>query len=654
MRGPSYDSESAVHAADRAVVPLYASRTIMRSSRVPSLDIKTFLSQLRYLPQALALVWTAARPWTMAWAVLLVLQGGLPVATVYLTRAVVNSLVAATGTAGGLMTLRPTLLLVGAMIGVLLLLEGLRSLAVWVRAMQAELVQDHLYALIHEKAITLDISFYDTPEYYDRLHRARVDAFNRPVMLLENIGAMLQHGLTLAAMATVLMTYTLWLPVVLLGSTLPALWVVTRYTVRFHRWRLRNTVNERRTRYYDWLLTWRDAAMELRLFALGRHYHRLFQELRGQLRSERLHLVRQQTLAEMGSGSLAVVVTGLAIVWMAWRATQGLASLGDVALFYQVFTQGQRLMRTLLENAGEVYRNILFLENLFEFLALESQVGEPSQPVRWPARVQQGMRFEEVTFRYPGSARPVLEHFSVEIPAGRMVALVGTNGAGKSTLIKLLCRFYDPDDGRITVDGIDLRSFSLTDLHRHITVLFQEPVRYHASAADNIALGDLAARPTRPAIEAVAEAAGAAVPIMRLPQQYETVLGKWFGGAELSVGEWQRIALARAFLRRASILILDEPTSAMDSWAEADWLTRFRRLAAGRTTIIITHRFTTAMQADYIYVMDNGHVIEAGTHSTLLALNGRYGQSWRTQVQQGVPDLPQSEDTHASGTASRK
>jgi ATP-binding cassette subfamily B protein len=569
----------------------------------------------------------------MAWAVLLVLQGALPVATVYLTRMVVDSLVAATVNARGWTTLQPTLLLIVAMVGVLLLMEGLRSLAGWVRAMQAELVQDHVHALIHAKAATLDISFYDMPNYYDRLHRARVDALNRPTQLLENVGSLLQNGLTLAAMATVLVTYTLWLPIVLIGSTLPALWVMTRYTLEFHRWRLHNTVNERRTRYYDWLLSWRDAAMELRLFSLGGHYQGLFQQLRGQLRDERMRLIRGQVLAEVGAGSLAVVATGLAIAWMALRVTQGLASLGDVALFYQVFTQGQRLMRTSLENAGDVYRNILFLENLFEFLALEPQVHEPVRPIPFPDRVQEGVRFEAVTFRYPESERLALDRLSVEIPAGQMVAFVGANGAGKSTLIKLLCRFYDPDGGRITLDGIDLRHMSLDDLRRQVTVLFQEPVRYHTTVSENIALGDLAAKPTTAAIAAAARAAGAEAPVMRLPDQYETVLGKWFGGAELSVGEWQRIALARAFLRHASLLILDEPTSAMDSWAEADWLTRFRRLAAGRTTIIITHRFTTAMQADYIYVMEGGRVVEAGSHSSLLALNSRYGRSWRMQTQ---------------------
>lgn len=511
-------------------------------------------------------------------------------------------------------------------------LEILRGLAEWVRATQAELVQDSIHDLIHAKAATLDISFYDNPEYYDRLHRARVDALSRPVLLLENVGSVLQNGLTLGAMAGVLFLYAPRLPLLLVGGTLPALWVVAHYTLRFHRWRLRNTINERRVRYYDWLLTLHDAAMELRLFELGPHYREAFQVLRQRLRTERLWLIRHQATAEMAASSMGVVTTGLAIAWMAWRVVHREASLGDIAVFYQVFSQGQRLLRTLLDSVGNFYSNTLFLENLFEFLDLRSRIVDPVLPTPFPIPPQQNIRFERVSFRYPGSERLALDDFTLDIPAGQVIALVGANGAGKSTLIKLLCRFYDPDAGRITIDGIDLGRFSLAALRRHITVLFQQPVRYNTTAAENIALGDRAVKSDTRAIEAAAQAAGADVPIARLPQGYETLLGKWFGGEDLSVGEWQRIALARAFLRRASILVLDEPTSAMDSWAEADWLARFRELTAGRTAILITHRFTTAMRADFICVMEAGQIVESGTHTTLLALNGRYSQSWKTQM----------------------
>ncbi len=259
---------------------------------------------------------------------------------------------------------------------------------------------------------------------------------------------------------------------------------------------------------------------------------------------------------------------------------------------------------------------------------------DPPRPAPTPAFAR-AIRLERVTFRYPGSRRDALTDFSLTLPAAEITALVGPNGAGKSTVVKLLTRLYDPQAGRITVDAVDVRSLSLDRLRRRITVLFQEPVHYHDTAANNIAFGDLESAPGATHIESAARGAGADAPIPRLPQGYRTVLGKWFGGAELSVGEWQRIALARAFLRRASLVILDEPTSAMDSWAEADWMARFRDLVAGATALIITHRFTTALRADVIHVMDDGRVVESGSHAELLSLGGRYARSWHEQVRSG-------------------
>jgi ATP-binding cassette subfamily B protein len=256
------------------------------------------------------------------------------------------------------------------------------------------------------------------------------------------------------------------------------------------------------------------------------------------------------------------------------------------------------------------------------------------QPAPVPVRLKEGIRFEKVTFRYPDSEGTTLHNFDLTIPGGSIVAIVGANGAGKSTLIKLLCRFYDPDSGRILMDGINLRRFSLRALRRQITILFQEPVKYQGTFSENIALGDLAAANDPHQIELAARAAGADKVLDGLPHGYETFLGKWFkGGTDLSVGEWQRLALARAYWRQAPILILDEPTSAMDPWAEHDWLQRFRKLAAGQTTLIITHRFTTAMYADRIHVMEEGQIVESGSHAELLALGGRYAQSWQAQMQ---------------------
>lgn len=599
----------------------------------PLSKLRLALAQLPYLPRAFALVWSAAGPWTAAWLGLLVAQGLLPPAAALLTREVVNGLVAALSAPGDWAVLGGTLGLVALMAVVLLLTEVLSSLAGWVRTAQGELVQDHVHDRIHAQALRLDLGFYETPEYYDRLHRARVDAIHQPVSLLENAGRMAQNGIALAAMAGLLAAYAWWLPPALLAGALPALWVAGRHTWRFHRWRVRSTPHERRTRYYDWLITWPQAAAELRLFDLGGHFQSAFQSLRRKLRSERLDLARRQMLAELGAGTAGLTAMGLTMAWLARRGLAGEAGLGDLVLFYQVFGQGQRLMRALLDGAGETYRSALFIGNLFEFLSLAPGVADPAEPAAIAPVARGEVRIESVTFRYPGNSRAALVDFSLALPAGQVVAVVGENGAGKSTLIKLLCRFYDSEAGRITVDGVDLRRMPLADLRRQITVLFQEPVHYHDTAAQNIAFGDLAAGPTREEIMASARAAGADAPVRGLPEGYDTVLGKWFGGVELSVGEWQRIALARAFVRQASIVVLDEPTSAMDSWAEVDWMARFRELVAGRTALVITHRFTTALKADVIHVMAEGHLAESGTHAELVALGGRYARSWREQMQ---------------------
>jgi ATP-binding cassette subfamily B protein len=291
-------------------------------------------------------------------------------------------------------------------------------------------------------------------------------------------------------------------------------------------------------------------------------------------------------------------------------------------------------MRTLLGNVGQIYTNSLFVGNLFEFLSLEPQVVDPPEPLPAPSVLKEGIRFREVTFRYPESERVALQDFNLTIPAGKIVAIVGDNGAGKSTLVKLLCRFYDPEAGRIELDGTDIRDLSIKQLRRLLTVLFQFPINYHATVAQSIAKGDLQAQLSVAEIEAAARGAGAHEFIARLPQGYDTLLGKWFAkGTNLSGGELQRIALARAFVRQAQIIILDEPTSAMDPWAEADWLDRFRTLGNGRTAIVITHRFTLAMRADMIHVMRNGQIVESGSHDELLAQGSFYAQSWKTQMQ---------------------
>lgn len=606
-----------------------------RKPRQPlGIKLRSTLSQLSQLPKAYHLFWTAARGWTIAWVILLIVQGLLPAVSIYLTKLLVDNLVAAIKIGLSSESLKLLLLPGALMATILALTEVLQATLNWIRTIQAELVQDYISCLIHEKAVAIDLGFYESPEYHDKLERARSDASTRCLGLLENSGSLLQNSITLLAMATVLLAYGAWLPFVLVISLLPAFFVVLHTNWEQHQWWQRTTQDRRWTNYYNYMLTDSYTAAELRLFDLGGHFQSSYQLLRHKLRRERIQLIKNQSLAQLSASTLGLGFSVTAIAWMVWRALQRLITLGDLALFYQALNGGQSLMRTLIGNVGQIYANSLFLGNLFEFLKLETQIIDPPNPLPIPLKLKEGISFRCVKFRYPGSDRAALENFNLTVAAGKVTAIVGDNGAGKSTLIKLLCHFYELEDGCIEIDGIDIRHVSVAELRRALTVLFQFPIHYHATVAQNIAQGDLQGEPSFSDIETAARDAGAEEVITRLPHGYDTLLGKWFAdGVELSGGELQRIALARAFLRKAQIIILDEPTSAMDPWAEHDWLERFRKMANGRTAIVVTHRFTLAMRADIIHVMRAGKIVESGSHDELLKLGGFYAKSWQDQMQ---------------------
>jgi ATP-binding cassette, subfamily B, bacterial len=596
-----------------------------------------------HLTKTLSLVWAASRYWTVAWMVLLLVQGLLPAASISLTPRAINALVSVTGSGISAANIQKIILPVGLMAGIMLVGEVLNSAAEWIRTAQSELVHDYVTGLIHKQSVAVDYGFYEYSEYNDKLDRAREGASGRSLSLLENTGNLLQNTVTLFAMATVLAPYGFGLPLTLIISAFPAFYVLTYLNKLQYQWSQRTTSDRRWLMYYDYLLTNNATAAEVRLFNYADYFQSSYQNLRRRLRREQFHLLKLQTLGRFVAAIIALTITGIALGWIGRQVLLGILTLGDLALFFQAFSQGQGIVKDLLSNLGQIYRNSLFLGNLFEFLQIQPKIVEPLNPIPIPSTPKQGIRFRQVTFRYPGTQEAVLENFNLTIPAGKIVAIVGDNGAGKSTLIKLLCRFYDPDSGSIELDNINLRDFSVKAFRRLISVLFQSPIPYYTTAGENIALGDISTASSQTEIEAAAKASGIHDKITRLPLGYNTMLGKLFpDGNDLSGGQWQRLALARAFFRRAQIIILDEPTSAMDPWAEHDWLERFRSLASGRTAVVITHRFTLAMRADIIHVMRAGRIVESGNHEELLTLDGLYAESWKSQMESSASPIAET------------
>ena len=586
---------------------------------------------LLFLP-ALRLVWQSSPRWTIARLVLVFIKGILPLLTIYLTKLIIDTVtLGISNEKQDIFTqVLPLLILAGA---VTILTTLCNSLTELVDTAHAQKVTDYMQGIVHTKSVDADLEYYENPRYHDVLQRAQQEAPYRPPQILLRLAGVVQNSISLLLMVGLLLSLHWGIVGVVMVAAIPSVLVRSKYSRIIYHWQRRRTQLERQSAYLGWMLTADQYAKEIRLFNLGKMFGAEYLQIRKQLYRERLGIVSRRSLAYFLAQAMSGILVFGVFVYIIYLTTKGVFLLGDLVLYYQALQRGQNNLKLLSTNFTGLYEDNLFLANLYEFLDLKPRIIEPEHPQLIPNPIKEGIIFDRVSFNYADSERQALKNINLTVKPGETIALVGENGSGKTTLIKLLCRLYDPTSGSIAIDGIDIRNFKIADLRRQISTIFQDYAKYHFTAEENIRLGNIETPPKDKNIYAAAMRSGAHDVITKLPENYDTILGKLFDrGEELSIGQWQKVALAREFLRDSQVIVLDEPTSAIDPKAEYEVFSRFRELVKDQAAILITHRLSTVKMADRIYVMEQGSIVESGTHEELLKLNGTYAHLFNTQA----------------------
>jgi ATP-binding cassette, subfamily B, bacterial len=595
---------------------------------------------LRHLPSLVRLVYEASPRLTVASIVLRAAQALLPLAILYIGKLIIDEVVLqrlAPPEAGvGAWIESGRLARLGTLLGLELVLalcvDGFARASSLIDSLLAERYSNHASIRLMAHAATLDLEQFESNDQQDRLDRARRQVTGRTTLLTQLFGQA-QGVLTVASLAAGLIAYAPWLILMLIIALCPALLAEMRFNAQGYRLNYFRTPERRQLDYLRYLGSSVETAKEVKLFGLNGFLVERFGRFADTMYADNRSLAVRRALWGGLLSALASLAYYGAYAVIVWRTVEGQFSLGDLTFLAGSLLRLRTLLEQLLLGFSQIAGQALYLEDLFSFFDIVPSISSPTSPRHFPTPIRSGFVFENVGFRYPESDHWAVRHLNLTHEVGSVLAFVGENGAGKTTIVKLLARLYDPTEGRILLDGHDLREYDLAELRRHVGVIFQDFGRYHFTAAENIGVGRIADISDEARVRAAAERSLAEDVVARLPQGYEQPLGKRFnGGVDLSGGEWQKIALARAYMRDADLLILDEPTAALDARAEFQVFQRFRDLSKGRTVLLISHRFSTVRMADRIVVLEGGRVVEEGSHSELMAAGGRYAELFELQA----------------------
>ena len=588
------------------------------------------IAALRNVPAVLKIVWDSGHSVVIFGLVARLFSALMPVVLLWITKLIIDNIVHAVSTH---QAVPPRLWwLVAAEFTIAVLNSILVRTIDYSDALLADKYTRHVSIRVMNHTASLDLLAYEDPVFYDRLERARVQATDRLVMI-QAVGRLVQQAITTITLSVSIMFFSPWLMLLLIAGVVPAFLGESHFAFLGYAKNFRQTPIQRQLDYLRVLGGSKEAAKELKLFGLRNFLSERFTRLSNEIYEENTGLSRRKLVAGSLLSAIGTMGYYAAYVFVIWRTVAGALSIGTLTFLTGAILQASSNIQQIFSTLAAIGDQALFLTDLLEFFKMQPTIRSKPNALPAPRPIVRGVEFRNVSFRYPGNSRLILDHINFHLRTGERLALIGENGQGKTTIVKLITRLYDPTDGQILLDGVDLREYDLEDLHRIMGVIFQDYMRYEMTARDNIAVGRVEEINNLEAIQAAAQKSVADQTIARLPQGYEQMLGRRFEqGVDISGGEWQKVALARAYLRDAQLLILDEPTAALDARSEFEVFHRFAELTAGKMALFISHRFSTVRSADRIIVLENGKIAEEGSHDQLASLRGRYAEMFEMQA----------------------